>query len=132
MRSLAVWAVLFAAYAATLAVDAAGSDDYAGAEPRYLLAAESIVSDWDLDLTDEFRTRAYAPFHHGDIGNIEVGADGRAQLTLSSKMWTIGGPPETNVLGHAIVVHAKADDFTTQPSGNAGGRVACGVIQKLQ
>ena len=65
MRSLAVWAVLFAAYAATLGVDAAGSDDYAGAEPRYLLAAESIVSDWDVDLTDEFRTRAYAPFHHG-------------------------------------------------------------------
>jgi Cu-Zn family superoxide dismutase len=73
-----------------------------------------------------------APFHHGDIGNVEVGADGRAQLTLSSKLWTIGGPPETNVLGHAIIVHAKADDFTTQPSGNAGGRVACGVIEKQQ
>ena len=60
VRSLAVWAVLFAAYAATLGVDAAGSGNYAGAEPRYLLAAESIVSDWDVDLTDEFRTRAYA------------------------------------------------------------------------
>jgi hypothetical protein len=67
VRSLAVWAVLFAAYAATLGVDAAGSDDYAGAEPRYLLAAESIVSDGDVDLTDEFRTRAYAPFHRGEL-----------------------------------------------------------------
>jgi Cu-Zn family superoxide dismutase len=71
-----------------------------------------------------------APFHHGDIGNVEVGADGRAQLTLASKLWTIGGAPETDILGHAVIVHAKADDFTTQPSGNAGGRVACGVIVK--
>lgn len=72
------------------------------------------------------------PFHHGDIGNVEVGADGRAQMTLGSSMWTLGGPPETNILGHAVVVHAKADDFTTQPSGNAGGRIACGVIELKQ
>ena len=64
VRALVVWAVLFAAYAATLGVGAAGSDDYAAAEPRYLLAAESIVSDGDVDLTDEFahaRLRAVPP-----------------------------------------------------------------------
>ena len=63
MRALALWAVLFAAYAATLGIDAAGRSDYGGDEPRYLLVAESIVSDGDIDLTDEFASRAYAEFH---------------------------------------------------------------------
>lgn len=69
------------------------------------------------------------PFHHGDIGNIEVGADGKGTFTLTTDLWTIGGSAETDVLGKAIIVHAKADDFTTQPTGNAGGRVGCGVVQ---
>ena len=53
MRALALWAVLFAAYAATLGIDASAAGDYAGDEPRYLLAAESIVADGDVDLTVE-------------------------------------------------------------------------------
>ena len=98
VRSLAVWAVLFAAYAATLGVDATGSDDYAGAEPRYLLAAESIVSDWDVDLTDEFRTRAYAPFHHGSLrpqGRVVLGRrlepQGVGFAALIAPAYAIGG-----------------------------------------
>ena len=67
MRALALWAVLFAAYAATLGIDATGARDYAGDEPRYLLVADSIASDRDLDLTDEFATRAYADFHRGPL-----------------------------------------------------------------
>ena len=63
MRVVAVWAVLFAAYAATLGVDAVGPGDFAADEPRHLLAAESIVSDRDVDLADEFASRAYAGFH---------------------------------------------------------------------
>ena len=63
MRALALWAVLFAAYAATLGIDAVGSRDYGGDEPRYLLVAESLTSDRDIDLTDEFATRAYTDFH---------------------------------------------------------------------
>jgi Cu-Zn family superoxide dismutase len=72
---------------------------------------------------------AAAPFHHGDIGNVEVGADGKGTLTLTTDLWTIGGAPETDVVGKAVIVHAKADDFTTQPTGNAGGRVGCGVVE---
>ena len=68
MRALALWAVLFAAYAATLGINAVGRSDYGGDEPRYLLVAESIVSDRDIDLTDEFATRAYADFHAGPLG----------------------------------------------------------------
>ena len=60
MRVLAVWAVLFAAYAATLGSTRSARSDFAGDEPRHLLAAESIVSDRDIDLADEFATRAYA------------------------------------------------------------------------
>jgi hypothetical protein len=67
VRALVVWAVLFAAYAATLGVAARGSEDYTADEPRYLLAAESIVSDFDIDLTDEFASRAYSSFHHGTL-----------------------------------------------------------------
>ncbi len=71
---------------------------------------------------------ATAHFHRGDIGNVEVGADGKGTLTLTTDLWTIGGAPETDVVGRAIIVHAKADDFTTQPTGNAGGRFGCGVV----
>jgi hypothetical protein len=67
MRALALWAVLFAAYAATLGVNAVGKSDYGGDEPRYLLVAESIASDGDIDLTDEFATRAYRGFHTGAL-----------------------------------------------------------------
>ena len=70
-----------------------------------------------------------APFHRGDIGVVEVGADGKGTLTLTTDLWTIGGAPETDVVGKAVIVHAKTDDFTTQPTGNAGGRVACGVVE---
>lgn len=70
-----------------------------------------------------------SPFHHGDIGNIEVGKDGKGELTLTTDLWTIGGAPETDVIGKGVIIHAKADDFTTQPTGNAGGRVGCGVVQ---
>ena len=69
------------------------------------------------------------PFHHGDIGNVAVGANGRGTLTLTTDLWTIGGAPETDVVGKGIIIHAKADDFTTQPTGNAGGRAGCGVVR---
>jgi Cu-Zn family superoxide dismutase len=70
-----------------------------------------------------------APFHHGDIRNVEVGANSKGTLTLTTDLWTIGGATETDVVGKAIIVHAKADDFTTQPTGNAGRRVGCGVVK---
>jgi len=70
-----------------------------------------------------------SPFHRGDIGNIEVGADGTGNFTLTTNLWTIGGAPETDVIGKGVIIHSKADDFATQPTGNAGGRVGCGVVR---
>ena len=70
------------------------------------------------------------PFHRGDVANLLAGADGKATLTFTTDLWSVGGDPSRDVVGHALIVHAKPDDFTTQPTGAAGGRVACGVITK--
>ncbi|HZN54765.1 MAG TPA: superoxide dismutase family protein [Candidatus Polarisedimenticolaceae bacterium] len=72
---------------------------------------------------------AHPPFHHGDIGNLVASESGKAKLTLETDLWTLGDGKPTDVVGHAVVVHANVDDFITQPTGNAGGRVACGVVQ---
>lgn len=68
--------------------------------------------------------------HMGDVGNITVGSDGTGTLTITSDQWTLGAGGMNDVTGHAVVVHLKGDDFTTQPSGGSGGRIACGVITK--
>ena len=73
---------------------------------------------------------AHAPFHHGDIGNLVADAKGKAELKMRSELWSLGDGKPGDVVGRSVIVHAKEDDFTTQPTGNAGGRVACGVIQK--
>ena len=64
--------------------------------------------------------------HAGDLGNIEADASGKAHLEVSDKMMKLSGTD--SILGHAVIVHEKADDLKTQPTGDAGGRVACGVI----
>lgn len=69
-------------------------------------------------------------FHLGDIGNLEVKPDGTGTLTLETTKWTAGGGGVNDVIGHAVVVHGGVDDFKSQPAGNAGPRVGCGVIVK--
>src|ERR1700680_1646041 len=64
--------------------------------------------------------------HAGDLGNIEADASGKAHLEWKDKVMKLTG--EDSIVGHAVIVHEKADDLKTQPTGNAGGRVACGVI----
>jgi superoxide dismutase, Cu-Zn family len=67
--------------------------------------------------------------HKGDIGNLEADANGNATITLTTDQWCIGcGDENKDVLGKSIIVHQKADDFVTQPTGNAGGRIACSAI----
>jgi Cu-Zn family superoxide dismutase len=69
-----------------------------------------------------------AEMHHpGDFGNLTVGADGTGTLTISAPMLTVTEGP-MSVIGKAVIVHEKVDDFTTQPTGNAGGRQGCAVI----
>lgn len=68
-------------------------------------------------------------FHSGDIGNVELDAQGKGSLTLETALWSIGGDSTTNILDRAVIVHGGVDDYVSQPSGNAGDRIGCGVIQ---
>jgi Cu-Zn family superoxide dismutase len=64
--------------------------------------------------------------HAGDMGNITAGADGGASVDYVDSMGSFEGPD--SILGRGVIVHEKGDDLKTQPTGNAGGRVACGII----
>lgn len=68
-------------------------------------------------------------FHLGDIGNVTLDANGKGHLEMETNLWTIGGDSTSNILNRAVIVHGGVDDFTTQPTGNAGSRIGCGVIQ---
>jgi Cu-Zn family superoxide dismutase len=66
--------------------------------------------------------------HAGDVGNLVVDDNGVGRLSYTSSSWTIGsGDPNSDVLEHALIVHAALDDLS-QPAGNAGSRIGCGVV----
>jgi superoxide dismutase, Cu-Zn family len=65
--------------------------------------------------------------HVGDLGNLKADPYGLARVDFVDTKLSLSGP--NSIIGKAVIVHEKADDFTTQPTGNAGGRVACGVIE---
>lgn len=71
-------------------------------------------------------------FHLGDLGNIEVGEDGIGTFELTTDLWEIGTGSDFDIVGKGIIVHAEADDFTSQPSGNAGARIGCGAIELVE
>ncbi len=66
--------------------------------------------------------------HLGDMGNITADASGNAHLDRVFSFLTLSG--SNSIIGHALIVHGGRDDLTSQPSGDAGARVACGVIEK--
>jgi len=71
----------------------------------------------------------HSEFHKGDIGNLVTDAEGNATITTDTDLWCIDCEDVTkNIVGKSVVVHAAADDFTSQPSGAAGARVGCGEI----
>lgn len=70
-------------------------------------------------------------YHKGDIGNFTADANGNGTIKFSTDEWCIGCGDETkDITNKGLIVHKGADDFTTQPTGNAGGRVACAGIIK--
>ncbi|HEY8270373.1 MAG TPA: superoxide dismutase family protein [Pseudobdellovibrionaceae bacterium] len=68
--------------------------------------------------------------HSGDMGNIIADSKGKAKINLELSGITLGG--SEGIIGKAIIIHENADDFKTQPTGNSGGRIACGVIEALK
>lgn len=67
-----------------------------------------------------------AVHHAGDLGAITAGADGKAHLEMVYSFISLSGPH--SILGRGLIVHSQPDDFKTQPTGNSGARVGCGVI----
>lgn len=67
------------------------------------------------------------PHHAGDWGNVTANDAGQVNTRFTTRSVTVeaGG---NSAMGHAIILHANPDDLTTQPTGNAGGRIACGVV----
>ncbi|MCD1115455.1 superoxide dismutase family protein [Chryseobacterium turcicum] len=69
-------------------------------------------------------------FHMGDIGNLVANSEGIAKLTFKTDKWCLDCVDEQkNIIGKGIIIHADEDDFKTQPTGNAGGRVGCVEIK---
>lgn len=70
--------------------------------------------------------------HAGDMLNLTVDAKGKAKAKLEDRDVTLGDGPHSLFSngGTALMIHAKADDMKTDPSGNSGDRIACGVITK--
>jgi superoxide dismutase, Cu-Zn family len=65
--------------------------------------------------------------HAGDLGNFDVDAYNNGRLNYLDKTISLSGP--NSIIGKGVIIHAMADDFKTQPTGNAGARLACGVIE---
>jgi len=72
------------------------------------------------------------PHHAGDSDNIVADANGVAHVDAHVSGVTLGGGAANDIAGRAIIVHAAADDYASQPTGNAGARVACGVIRVVK
>ena len=70
--------------------------------------------------------------HAGDLPNLEIGTDGTGRLEYVARLVTLGAGPTSlfDADGSALVIHAGPDDETTDPTGNSGGRIACGVLTK--
>lgn len=66
--------------------------------------------------------------HAGDLPNLKADKSGRAKMNVEVDLITVA-PGPASIVGRGLIVHADPDDYKSQPVGNAGGRIACGVIQ---
>ena len=67
--------------------------------------------------------------HKGDIANLFADSSGRSSLKFETDLWCLDCDDESkNILNKSLIIHQGPDDFHSQPSGNAGKRIACGVI----
>jgi hypothetical protein len=138
-RAAGLWIVLFAAYAATLGLPAFGSSDYGGDEPHYLLTAESILTDGDVDLRDEYATGAYEDFYpyvlerHGRLTDGQANEPhGVGFALLITPAYALGGPTGVELFMAAIaalafvLAAALARRIVPEPWATWGA-LACGL-----
>lgn len=72
-----------------------------------------------------------AEHHAGDIPNLKSDAEGRMRGSFEVSGMSVEGGGPANILGKALVVHRDRDDYKSQPAGDSGPRIACGVINKV-
>jgi hypothetical protein len=114
-RTLALWLLLFGVYAATVGLNAFGASAYGGDEPHYLLAAESIVHDGDVDVLDEYAARAYADFYPYELSHHGRTTEGRLNEPhgvgfplLIAPAYAVGGAKGVELFLAAIAALAVA------------------------
>jgi Cu-Zn family superoxide dismutase len=91
--------------------------------------AKSAGGHWNPTKADHGKWE-HKNFHLGDIGNINADSVGNGSISLETKLWCLNCEDSIkNIVGKSIIIHQGADDFHSQPSGSAGKRVGCGVIQ---
>jgi Cu-Zn family superoxide dismutase len=72
-----------------------------------------------------------ADHHAGDMPALQADAQGRADMRAALKGVSIGAGA-TDIVGKGLIVHIAPDDYKTQPTGNAGARIACAVIERMR
>lgn len=87
---------------------------------------QSAGSHWNPAMKQHGRDNPQGA-HAGDLPNLVIGADGRGMVRFIVPQASLSGLLDAD--GAAVVIHANADDYRTDPSGNSGGRIACGVIE---
>ncbi|WP_051176399.1 superoxide dismutase family protein [Luteimonas mephitis] len=93
-------------------------------------AADASSAGGHFNPTGSAHGRAGTATHHaGDMDNILANAQGVAAIDIHLAGVTLGGGAANDIAGRAVIVHAAPDDYQSQPAGNAGARVACGVIK---
>jgi Cu-Zn family superoxide dismutase len=93
-------------------------------------AADAATAGGHFNPAASVHGRAGSRHHHaGDIDNLVAGWDGIAHVDLQLAGVTLGDGGRDDIAGRAFVVHAAPDDYRTQPSGNSGARIACGVVE---
>lgn len=96
-------------------------------------AADATTAGGHFNPAAQAHGRAGQGAHHaGDTDNIVADAKGVARINTHVSGVTMGGGAANDIAGRAVIVHAAADDYATQPTGNAGARVACGVIRVVR
>jgi len=92
-----------------------------------LSAADLSSAGGHFNPTHEHHGGPFTPHHHaGDLGNLHADDQGNVKIQFTVSGLHLTGP--TGILGHSVIIHAKADDLASDPAGNSGPRVAGGVI----
>lgn len=90
--------------------------------------AMSAGGHWNPTGEDHGR-RSHGEFHAGDMDNLEADDNGNAAVDMLLAGLEIGTGSDMDVVGQSVIVHTGTDDYESQPTGDAGGRAACGVIE---